>query len=165
MQRQMIDTYQNLMASLEELPDTMSLVQKQITDLRLQAANHERTLAQREALLLGQAEGKNAELRKAALIQLQAADRIYSTEQRLLLQVQEELSKAQDHMTTLERQYGAVCYQSRLHAALLAYLANAGAPVRKEEVQFMPAPQIKLTSHNNYAGAQVTAADAAELGL
>lgn len=161
MQQQMINTYTDLMTALDELPDSISLVQEQITVLKLSAAEHERRLAQREAILIQQAEGKNAELRKAALEQLKTSDIVYRNELRYLLANQEELAQEQDALDKLTRQYGAVCYQARLHAALLAYLGSAGAPVRREEAPFMahkPANGSNLHVH-------VTAADAAELGL
>jgi hypothetical protein len=161
MQQQMINTYADLMTALDELPDSISLVQEHITALKLSAAEHERTLAQREAILIQQAEGKNAELRKAALEQLKTGDAIYRNELRHLLANQEELAQEQDALDKLTRQYGAVCYQTRLHAALLAYLGSAGAPVRHEEAQFMA----HKPANGDNLHVRVTAADAAELGL
>ena len=162
MQQQMINTYTDLMTALDELPDSISLAQEQITVLKLSAAEHERRLAQREAILIQQAEGKKAELRKAALEQLKTGDAIYRNELRYLLANQEELAQEQDALDKLTRQYGAVCYQARLHAALLTYLGSAGAPVRHEEMQFMP----PHTAHKPANGDdRVTATDAAELGL
>jgi chromosome segregation ATPase len=163
MQQRMIDTYESLMTALDALPDEIGQVQEHITNLRLSASDYERTLTQREAILVQQAEGKNAELRKAALVQMQATDGIYRSTTQRLDNVQHELAEAQDSLSALERRYGAVCYQAKLHAALLGYLAGAGAPVKAAEVQFMASPAGKRNGVNG--ASQVSAADAAELGL
>lgn len=158
-----IDAYKALMANLAELPSEIRVAQTDLTEAKRQLAATEKLLKERELVLKGDAQGKNADERAAALIAILAQDAIY----RQLSKNQEREAKGVDAITiemdTLQRQYGAVCYQARLHAALLQYLGSAGAPVEdiNPDVEFYPSDH----SAQNGTNGHVSGEDAAEIGL
>jgi hypothetical protein len=71
-----------------------------------------------------------------------------------------EVAVLADQVDSLTRQFAAAGYQSRLHAALLAYLAEAGAISAVGDIEF----NMGVKPSTNGA-AHMTAADAADLGL
>jgi chromosome segregation ATPase len=125
----LIEKYAELMASLATLPDEIDDAQQKMSELQFEIAELEKVEATREAALLGQVEGKNAEQRKANLTLLKEKDASYRRIASDLAGLHGELQAVKDTVDHRQRQYGAVCYQTRLHAAFVNYLANAGAPV------------------------------------
>lgn len=160
MQDQLIATYSQLMTELANLPAEIAKAQEDLTVIKRQAAQTKETMAQTEAATALTIEGKNAEERKAKLTQALAATPVYVRLSNALRAETEEADTLANEVAALERQYGAVCYQARLHAALLQYLGNAGAPVGK--VDSLGDVMFATKANGN---SYVTAADAADLGL
>lgn len=160
MQDQLIATYSQLMTELANLPAEVAKAQEGLTEAKRTQADTDKMLKQIEAAIALSIDGKNAEERKAKLTQALADDGRCQMVAASLRNVTTTVETLANEVAALERQYGAVCYQARLHAALLQYLGNAGAPVGKVDslgdVMFAT-----KTNGNSY----VTAADAADLGL
>ena len=129
MHDQLLATYRDLMTSLETIPHELAAAQDDLTAVKRQMSESKILLDVIEASLSLTIEGKNAEERKA---KLSVALDTHQNYQRLRATLRKE-SEAADGLTNdvdnLTRQYGAVCYQARLHSALLTYLGSAGAPV------------------------------------
>lgn len=162
MQQKLIDDYKNLMHKLMVLPGEIDEAQRKVTERRMEIADLESSLAVRDAVLIGQIDGKNAEQRKANLTLRQENDAAYQRMTHDIAELRGELAAMQDTLTHLERVYSAVCYQTRLHAAMLNYLGSAGAPVRHAELDFTP---IRSNWGTTTANGSVTAEDAAQIGL
>lgn len=166
--QQLIDTYSQLMASLATLPDEIAGYQKDLTNARMQKAAADSALSQTEDDIIVAAGGmkglgSNPEERKLAAAQLCRNNAKYialTSQQATLTRTVAEMS---DELAAAERQYGAVCYQTRLHSALLSYLGNAGAPVGNVTMPTFVGT-VNMDGFKGFTGA-ATVADAAELGL
>lgn len=162
MQDQIFRTYHDLMQRLATLPADIDAVQKALTDVKLQLNTSEKTLKDLEAELRLKVEGKNAEERAARLTQGLQQHSVYRRWNQAADSERREASQLQDRLDSLTRQYGAICYQARLHSGLMNYLGSAGAPV------LTPAHNDTLNDDIGFyptAGAAITAADAAAIGL
>jgi hypothetical protein len=164
MQDQILRTYHDLMQRLTALPADIDALQEALTTVKLQLSTSEKTLKDLEADLRLKVEGKNAEERTARLTQTLQQTAVYRRWSHAADTERREASRLQDKLDGLTRQYGAICYQARLHAGLMNFLGSAGAPV------VLPAaangnPLDTDISFYPTGGAQVSAADAAAIGL
>ena len=159
MQEQLIETYTSLMTSLDTLPDEIAAAQGDLTSAKINLGAAERELERIEAEILLTVEGKNAEERKARFA-LTCTENIFHRAQNAEARAgRDAIARLTNDVDNLTRQFAAVGYQAKLHAALLGYLAAAapGAPV---DVSF------GMGSNNNHTGnGAVTPADAAAIGL
>ncbi len=150
MQQEIIATYLDLMDKLAELPDAIAQQQAALTEVKQAQSDIQRHLDEIEMQLTPLANGEsNAEKRKAKLAELCNQEPTYRQKAQELTKAKFDLMQLNDAVANLERQYEAVCYQSRLHSGLMNYLGSAGAPV-----QFT----FKANGH-------ISAADAAAIGL
>ena len=157
MQAQMIQTYHELMGRLAELPATIEQAQIELTAARLDLDRDERAVKDIEAQTFG--EGPNDEKRKADKIAKLKADAVYGRWAQSADKGRREVAVLADQVDSLTRQFAAAGYQSKLHAALLTYLAESGAISSVGDLNFNMG-----TKPSNGAG-HMTAADAADLGL
>lgn len=157
MQQQLIDTYTDLMASLATLPEEIAAAQSDLTNVKLALGAAERDLERIEAEILLTVEGKNAEERKARFA-LTCQENIFHRAQSAEARAgRDAIARLTNDVDSLTRQFAAVGYQAKLHAALLGYLAAAGAvPV---DVSF------GMGGKAQPANGSVTPADAAAIGL
>ena len=166
MHQQLIDTYKALMASLTHLPLEIQAAQSDLNDARRTAADTKRLLDEAEMLAVANAEGSNAEKRKAdATIKL-AGNGSFQRLSAALRKEQAEVAALQTEVDGLTNQFAAVGYQARLHAALFTFLGSAGAPIPANldglgDVVFQPVNYAQRGNGNSY----VTAEDAAQIGL
>ena len=161
MQDELIATYAQLMTSLATLPEEIAAAQSDLTSAKIALGAAERELERIEAEILLTVEGKNAEERKARF-QLTCTENIFHRAQNAEARAgRDAIARLTNDVDNLTRQFAAVGYQAKLHAALLGYLAAAapGAPV---DVSF----GMGSKSNNNHDGnGTVTPADAAAIGL
>jgi hypothetical protein len=159
MQQQLIDTYTDLMASLQTLPEEIAAAQSDLTNVKLALGAAERDLERIEAEILLTVEGKNAEERKARFA-LTCQENIFHRAQSAEARAgRDAIARLSNDVDNLTRQFAAVGYQAKLHAALLGYLAAAGAvPV---DVSFGMGGKTQPANGNG----SVTPADAAAIGL
>ena len=156
MQAQMIQTYHELMGRLAELPAAIEQAQIELTAAKLDLDRDERTVKDIETATRG--DGKNDEERKADKIAKLKADAIYQRWAQSADKGRREVAVLADQVDSLTRQFAAAGYQSKLHAALLAFLAESGAISSVGDINFgMGKPQ--------GSNGHMTAADAADLGL
>ena len=157
MQAQMIQTYTDIMGRLAELPAAIEQAQIELTAAKLDLDRDERTVKDIETATRG--DGKNDEERKADKIAKLKADAIYQRWAQSADKGRREVAVLADQVDSLTRQFAAAGYQSKLHAALLTYLAESGAVSSVGDISFNMG-----TKPSNGAG-HMTAADAADLGL
>ena len=157
MREQLLQTYNDLFQSLNELPNLIADINDQLAKAKEGQSATQKRLASLEADIVSKYGGwkelgKNETERKYGLARLLAIDPDYQRVQQSLDAYNQEITELTNQLDALTRQYGAVCYQTRLHAALFNYLGSAGAPV---------------TSHANGNGnaVQVDASDAETIGL
>lgn len=157
MQDELIATYTNIMTSLDNLPAEIAAAQSDLTSVKINLGAAERELERIEAEILLTVEGKNAEERKARF-QLTCTENIFHRAQNAEARAgRDAIARLTNDVDNLTRQFAAVGYQAKLHAALLGYLAAAGAvPV---DVSF------GMGSKAQPANGSVTPADAAAIGL
>ena len=156
MQAQMIQTYHELMGRLAELPAAIEQAQIELTAARLDLDRDERAVKDIEAQTFG--EGPNDEKRKADKIAKLKADAVYGRWAQAADKGRREVAVLTDQVDSLARQFAAAGYQSKLHAAMLTYLAESGAISSVGDINFgMGKPQ--------GSNGHMTAADAADLGL
>jgi hypothetical protein len=173
MHDQVLRTYHELMQSLAELPADIAALQEALTAVRLQLGISEKMLKDIEADLRLTVEGKNAEERAARLAQTLQQHAVYQRWSAAADTERREAIRLQDKLDNLTRQYGAVCYQARLHAGLMTYLGSAGAPVAPGAPPLPTPPRDALTVDTYFApkltqfstDAAVTVADAQLIGL
>jgi len=161
MQEQLIETYTSLMTSLATLPEEIAAAQSDLTSVKINLGAAERELERIEAEILLTVEGKNAEERKARF-QLTCTENIFHRAQNAEARAgRDAIARLTNDVDNLTRQFAAVGYQAKLHAALLGYLAAAapGAPV---DVSFGMGGH---TNNNHIGNGAVTPADAAAIGL
>lgn len=162
----LIDTYQQLMVSLANLPAEIEAAQGDLADVKRAAADTKRLMEQHEQAASLRIEGKNADERKAKLALALANDNAFQRLTAAQRKEQTDIDALTIEVESLTRQYGAVCFQAQLHASLLQYLGNAKAPadVRLDslnDVVFQPTQYTTRSNGNSY----VTAEDAAAIGL
>ena len=162
MQQAMIATYLDLMSALHDLPGEIAEAQATLIEAKQGIADSERIATEIEAAMKSRAAlESNDALRKAKLGELLASDGKYQTLMSVLRIEQANAARLTDNVKTLERRYEAVCYQSRLHSALMQYLGSAGAPVTP-----VTAFSIPVNGYNpTVTTGAVTLADAADIGL
>lgn len=162
MQEQLINTYTQLMTELDNLPQEIAAAQNDLLAVKRQVSDSKTLLDSLEASLSLTIEGKNAEERKARLTQALSTHQNYQRIRATLRKESEEADNLTNTVDALTRQYGAVSFQARLHAALLTYLGSAGAPVRLDSLGDVVFPPARTPHYNNH---HVTADDAAQIGL
>lgn len=165
MHDQLLATYTDLMTSLEGLPQEIAAAQNDLSAVKRQMADSKTLLDTIEAQLSLSIEGKNAEERKAKLMQALAAHQNYQRLRQTMRKESEEADTLTNDVDALTRQYGAVCYQTRLHSALLTYLGSAGAPVPLNELGDVVFAHAGATHNTNGFNSSITAIDAETLGL
>jgi uncharacterized protein with NAD-binding domain and iron-sulfur cluster len=158
MQAQLIQTYQQLMTELHNLPNEIATVQTDLNAAKMQLSASEKTLADIEAQTALNVEGKNAEERKARLAQTLKLDAVYVRWSKAADIERADVANLTNNYDLLVRQFAAVGYAAKLHAGLLTYLAESGAISSVGDINFgMGKPQ--------GSNGHMTAADAADLGL
>ena len=156
MQKQLIQTYTDIMGRLAELPAAIEQAQIELTAAKLDLDRDERTVKDIETQTRG--EGKNDEERKVDKIAKLKTDAVYQRWSAAADKGRREVAVLADQVDSLTRQFAAAGYQSKLHAALLAFLAESGAISSVGDINFgMGKPQ--------GSNGHMTAADAADLGL
>jgi hypothetical protein len=158
MQKQLIQTYTDIMGRLSELPAAIEQAQIELTAARLDLDRDERAVKDIETQTRG--EGKNDEERKADKIAKLKADAVYARWAQSADKGRREAAILTDQVDSLTRQFAAVGYAAKLHGALLSYLAAAGAVSSVGDINF----NMGMKANGNGAG-HITAADAADLGL
>jgi hypothetical protein len=167
MQQQLIATYNDLMSKLGSLPVAIEQVQIELTAAKLDLERDEKALKDIEVNTRG--EGSNDDQRKADKAAKLKADIAYARFAQAADAGRREVAVLAAQVDSLTRQYSAVTYQAKLHAALLEMVTGAG--LKPQDVNFyspaqlaaMPAPHITPNGANS--GHTMTAADAADLGL
>ena len=158
MQKQLIQTYTDIMGRLAELPAAIEQAQIELTAAKLDLDRDERTVKDIETATRG--EGKNDEERKVDKIAKLKADAVYQRWAQSADKGRREVAVLADQVDSLNRQFGAAGYQSKLHAALLTYFAESGAVSSVGDISFgMGKPQ------GSNGAEHMTEADAADLGL
>ena len=165
MHEQLMQTYADIMASLAQLPDDIAGYQSDLTDAKLRKVEVERELDRQDAALINAAGGykglgSNEKERELALDGLRAKSNQWQGVNGELSTLTRTVAEMTDELNAAERQYGAVCYMARMHAALLTYLGSAG-PVTPVTLPDFTA----LRTNGNGKHGAATVADAAELGL
>lgn len=165
MHEQLMQTYADIMASLAQLPDDIAGYQSDLTDAKLRKVEVERELDRLDATIINTAGGykglgSNEKERELALDNLRRTYPMWKQLDGELSTLTRTVAEMTDELNAAERQYGAVCYMARMHAALLTYLGSAG-PVTAVTLPDFAAMR---TNGNGKHGA-ATVADAAELGL
>lgn len=166
MHQQLIDTYRALMASLTHLPLEIQATQGDLNEARRTAADTKRLLDEAEMMAVANAEGANAEKRKADASLRLAGNAAFQRLTAALRKEQAEVALLQAEVDGLTNQFAAVGYQARLHAGLFTFLGSAGAPIPATldglgDVVFQPTQYTTRSNGNSY----VTAEDAAQIGL
>lgn len=166
------NTYNELMDGLTELPAHVANHQADLNELQLALSLTKRQLEERRNELIGanggwSALGKNEAERELAVKTLTKLDRAASALQTSAYNLERDITRTSGLVDDFTRRYGAVCYKTRLHSALLMYLGSAGAPVKEIDFGMMgthstpqPPPRANGGNHNS-----VTEADAKAIGL
>lgn len=132
MHDQLIATYNELMQSLDELPGQIASAQDRLNAFKRDGQELAKIGEEAEHDFIARAGGwkalgandKERELAVAAY----RRESMYPHNSKVYSNTA-AIDDAAKLVSYLERRYGAVCYQARLHAALLQYLGQAGAPV------------------------------------
>jgi hypothetical protein len=175
-QAMVVGTYLDLMSKLNDLPADLAEANADLLEAKLRLNKTESRLKDQEsAMMLKVAqmlagERSNAETRQAKATEMLNRDPLYTQESKVADEQRAEVAQLTKRVADLERQYGAVGFQVRLHAGLMNYLGNAGANVHVPEMTFaMGALALTTSAGNGYkhddAKADATAADAADFGL
>ena len=163
MHDQLLATYTDLMASLENIPQELAAAQNDLTAVKRQVSESKTLMDSIEASLSLTIEGKNAEERKAKLMQALTTHQNYQRLRGALRKESEAADGLSNDVDNLTRQYGAVCFQARLHSALLTYLGSAGAPVPVKDLGDVVFASTEY-GNNGFNGTAIVA-DAEALGL
>ena len=136
-----LTSYSDLMTALDELPVQVANHQEELNELQLVLSSTRRHLEEKRQLLISanggwSALGKNESERELYAKTLVQQDRSASALQASIYNTERDITRAQALVDDSTRRYGAVCYKTRLHAALLTYLGSAGAPVSTPEIDF-----------------------------
>lgn len=108
------------------------------------------------------AEGSNAEKREADCAAKLKASPVYTRWAKAADDGRRAVAVLTDQADSLTRQFAAAGYQSKLHAAMLAYLAESGAVSSVGDLNFNMGSK-PANGANGYG--HIEAADAADLGL
>lgn len=143
----MMSTYTDLMGKLDELPAEIADNEDEMLQLKRSIAPLEDALEQRRIALIFTAGGwaalgKNEGERSMAEKKMLSEDKAYQDAAAALANLRIDIDVTAQRIKDSERQYGAVCYQARLTAAFMGFLAGAGvtteqpmeAPMSAEEV-------------------------------
>lgn len=160
---QLIATYNDLMLSLGNLPDEIAAAQNDLTEMKQRLAKSEQTMKDISTSMSLTIEGKNAEERAAKLAMALKADQTYMGSFAGAETWRKEIANLTNDVDNLTRQFTAVGYQAKLHSAMVAYFAAAGA-VAPTDVQFYSKGAHQHTTTGK-ANGNVTAEDAAAIGL
>ena len=164
MHQQLISQYASIMASLDNLPGEIAAVQTDLNAAKAQLATSDRTLADIEAQTALNVEGKNAEERKARLMQTLKADPVYVRWAKAADVERADIAKLSTEYDRLTREFAAVGYAARLTASMAEMLAAMG-PNKAQDVQFNMDASGKSAALVNGSNGHVTAQDAADIGL
>ena len=171
MHQHLIDTYTNIMADLGNLPGEIAAAQTDLNAAKLQLATSDKTLADIEAQTALNVEGKNAEERKAKLVQALKADPVYVRWSKAADVERADVAKLSNDVDMLTRQFAAVGYAARLTAATMEMLAAMG-PNKAGDIEFhmdasgKSAAQVaRVNGTTNGSNGTITAQDAADIGL
>lgn len=143
----MIATYTDLMDKLNDLPAEVALDEDEMLQLKRSIAPLEDAMEQRRIELIFAAGGwaalgKNEGERSMAEKKMLGEDDIYQRISTSLTNLRIDIDVTAQRIKDSERRYGAVCYQARLTAAFMGFIAGAGnihveattAPMSAEEV-------------------------------
>ena len=164
MHQQLINQYTDIMASLANLPGEIAAVQTDLNAAKAQLATSDRTLADIEAQTALNVEGKNAEERKAKLTQALKADPVYVRWAKAADVERADIAKLTTEYDRLVREFAAVGYAARLTASMAEMLAAMG-PNKAGDINFNMDAAGKSAAVINGSNGQVTAQDAADIGL
>ena len=159
MQKELIATYTDIMGKLATLPGEIEAVQTELTAAKLDLDRDERTVKEIKAQTMLTAEGSNAEKREADCAAKLKTDAVYQRWAQSADKGRRAVAVLADQVDSLTRQFAAVGYQSKLHAAMLAFLAESGAVSSVGDISF------NMGSKPTGADGHITEADAADLGL
>lgn len=169
-----VQAWQQIMQQLVEAPATLAEAEGLLTTLRLELASEKRLLETIGDALVDVAVvkaggvkefGPNEETRKKRSAQVKAADVRYVNQERQVEADEAAVLRQQNLVDDLTRQYGAICYQARLVAAMLQYLGQAGAPVNHAAVTLTLNDDVHFAGPNGFNGNEMTAADAESFGF
>ncbi len=158
MHAQVIATYRSLMTSLATLPHEIAAAQADLTVAKFDLATADKLLAEIEAAQTLNVEGKNAEERKARLAHELSLRSDYRATTSKRAEAQRTVNMLTNDVDNLTRQFAAVGYQTKLHAALMGFLADA-MPGQMVDIDF------GMANTHTDNGAGITADDAASIGL
>ena len=162
MQAQLIQTYTDIYTRLSDLPKAIEQAQIELTATRLDLDRDEKAAKEISDSL--RVEGKNDEERKAAKVVALTTLAVYQRFSQSANANRRSVAVQADLVDSLTRQFAAAGYQAKLHGAMLAYLAAAGAVSSVGDIQFnMGAKPVNVNGANGVH--HMTAADAADLGL
>ena len=164
MHQQLVSQYADIMASLDNLPGEIAAVQTDLNAAKTQLATSERTLADIEAQTALNVEGKNAEERKARLSQALKADAVYVRWSKAADVERADIARLTTEYDRLTREFAAVGYAARLTASMAEMLAAMG-PNKAGDIEFNMDAAGKSAAVINGSNGQVTAQDAADIGL
>lgn len=138
MHDQLIATYRELMQALQQLPTDIAAAQERLASLKRDGQALAQAGEEAEHSFIARsggwkALGSNDKERDLAVAAFRRESmRTHAAQLALNTAAADEAAQL---VSMLERRYGAVCYQVRLHAALLQYLGQAGAPVPTQPSQ------------------------------
>jgi hypothetical protein len=161
MQAQLIATYTDIMGRLVDLPAAIEQAQVELTATRLDLDRDEKAVKDIADSLPPR--GANDSERKANKLTDLAGHAPYQRFSQSANANRRSVAVQADQVDSLIRQFTAAGYQAKLHAALLAYLAAAGAIAPDGDINFNMGAKPHV--NGNGAGQHMTAADAADLGL
>ena len=164
MHQELVSQYADIMASLANLPGEIAAVQTDLNAAKAQLATSDRTLADIEAQTALNVEGKNAEERKARLSQALKADAVYIRWDKAAAVERADIAKLTTEYDRLTREFAAVGYAARLTASMAEMLAAMG-PNKAGDIEFNMDAAGKSAAVINGSNGQVTAQDAADIGL
>lgn len=171
MQESLLQTYRDLMGSLQALPDNIVAEQERLEGQERDLAALAQACETTEHAYIASAGGwkslgSNDKERELVLADFRRADKAMRDLSLQARNTRFAVEETRRVLAGLERRYGAVCYQVRLHAALLQYLGNAGVPAPAAVPSVTIVPTAPRGDVNFYStNGNVSAADAALIGL
>lgn len=162
-------TYNELMDGLTELPIEVASHQEDLSELQLALSLTKRQLDEKRNDLISanggwSALGKNEAEREIYLKTLLKLDKAANALQTSIYNLERDIARTSGLVSDYERRYGAVCYKTRLHSALLMYLGSAGAPVKEVDFGLLGTHSTPPPPRQSNGG-QVSEADAKAIGL
>lgn len=132
--QQNLDRYTELTNRIVELPDLVALAERELTELKQTHSAEKKMLEELGEVVIDEAMrragdkwGSNADIRKKSAATALASSPEYVKQERKVESIEGHVKRQENHVSDLNRQYGAVCFQITHHAALLQYLGSAGA--------------------------------------